>query len=234
MKYVISFGLLGGICLYYGYRFGWPWLPLGFNLALCWLGLSLAYLTENPSLLGKKLDGRLTCVSWLLYWPYVLLSLFGLRVLFAVTNESAVNKIRSSLYLGRRLSRDEYKSKLPANLIAVVDLTAEFPEPKIGNSIRYLCIPTLDTLDMAFESMCDAVRFVIENSTDGVVFIHCASGHGRSATIAAAVLIATEDMSPNGAVAELKSLRLGVGLHPEQSDLLDRYWQQLRASGREQ
>jgi protein-tyrosine phosphatase len=70
---------------------------------------------------------------------------------------------------------------------------------------------------------------------DGATYVHCALGHGRSATLVAAVLLelglATD---PDDAVNRIRLLRPGVALSPAQRVQLHQFWErsrQTRAAG---
>ena len=117
---------------------------------------------------------------------------------------------------------------LPKETRVVVDLTAELPAIRgVSASVqsgvlRYHVLPTLDATapdEVAF------VRLVEDLSThEGVIFIHCAAGHGRSATLAAALVVARALASDaKSAEAHLKRARPLVHLHREQRALVDRF-----------
>lgn len=104
----------------------------------------------------------------------------------------------------------------------IVDLTAEFPA---GRAVRrgrtYLCVPTLDS--MAPEET--ALRAAVETAAawSGTVYIHCALGHARSATTAAAVLIRRGLATDAGAaVALMQQARPRIRLEKSQRRLLER------------
>jgi len=185
----------------------------------------MAFLFASPRLLGKQACGHLHPIAWLVYWPYILLSIAILKLYARLSSEPAVSQITPHLLLGRRLSSHECSHHLPDNLAGTVDLTAEFAEPADIRRQDYFCIPTIDTLNPSLEQLQSAVAFIDTHQGDGPVFLHCAMGHGRSATIAAAYLMHSQALTPAQAVHTLKSIRPGVELHPEQSELLVEYEQ---------
>ena len=55
------------------------------------------------------------------------------------------------------------------------------------------------------------------------VYVHCAEGHGRSATVVAALLLLTEQVSTvEEAISNVRQARPGVGLNRQQIALLRR------------
>jgi protein-tyrosine phosphatase len=102
----------------------------------------------------------------------------------------------------------------------VVDLTAEFPELRAVRLGRnYLCLPILDGAAPDCEAFTKVVRQVAD--WPGVVYIHCASGHGRSALLSASVLIMRGWVtSPADALAMVRAARPSVRLSSEQRALL--------------
>jgi protein-tyrosine phosphatase len=70
----------------------------------------------------------------------------------------------------------------------VIDLTCELIPPREVRGLRYRCLPTLDGTAPAHAAFWPLVKEIA--AAEGPVFIHCAAGHGRSATFAAAVMVA--------------------------------------------
>jgi protein-tyrosine phosphatase len=106
----------------------------------------------------------------------------------------------------------------------VVDLTSEFSDARLMRESRgivaeYLCLPTLDAWvseEEAFRAALDRVA-----AADGPVYIHCAQGHGRSGTFAAALLLRrgiARDV--DDAVRMLRARRPGVRLNRRQRKFL--------------
>ena len=68
------------------------------------------------------------------------------------------------------------------------DLTCEFPEPpQIRTKVFYRCLPTLDARSPTVAVLRQVAREVL--NAGGGVYIHCANGHGRTGTLAGAVLL---------------------------------------------
>jgi hypothetical protein len=156
--------------------------------ALLWPAASFAvfasaYALHRPRLLGKRPDGRLAGWAYLSLGPVfaVLAGVWHLQR--RLRREAACHEIVPGLWLGRRPLRGE----IPPGVRLVVDLTAEFAAARgvIGER-EYVCLPTLDGLAPSRAEV-EAVLARIEAS--GPVYVHCALGHGRSALVAAAVLL---------------------------------------------
>ncbi|WNG51160.1 hypothetical protein F0U60_48800 [Archangium minus] len=219
----------GGACLTLAFLLGssGAW-------ALAWLGISLlvvcgAYLGRGTWLLGKRTDGSQAWLPVLLLLPYFLLTWTLWHTRRALSREHCFDEVAPGLLLGRR----PFVHELPRDVALVVDLTSEFAEPReVRTRVRYLCHPVLDTCAPDEDGLVSVVRAVL--AEPGPVYVHCAQGHGRSSTIAAAVLLAlghSEDV--HGAERHLRRARPGVKLHREQRNVLTRTAPRLRELGAE-
>lgn len=195
-----------------------PWWLL--RAGLLWLAFSLAlmgaaYLGAGPRVLMKRPNGRLHPVSWLLLWPFHLLNKFVFSIYHFVSSEPPWAEVIPGLILGRRLWCWEARRLGEAR---VLDLTAEFTEPRcMRTRAGYQCLPVLDNGCPALEQIEAGVAWLREHHPRGRVYVHCAAGHGRSATIVAAYLLS---MGMAASVAEvtalLKSKRPRVYLNLDQ------------------
>jgi protein-tyrosine phosphatase len=206
-----AFGLLALACGYLAWRDQsvlWGWLAFSF-LAVC-----AAYFKAGPRLFGKRLDGSTALWALLLWLPYFLLT-WGIWYLARlVKRKPHAHEIVPDLWLG---AWPNTAKRLPPNTALIVDLTAEFPrKAKVG---EYLCLPTLDADAPTPEALQTAVAAI--QASSGPVYVHCAAGHGRSATVVAAVLITrglVRDV--DDAEAQMQKIRPGVRLTPPQRRLL--------------
>jgi protein-tyrosine phosphatase len=224
--------LIGGVGIGLAYL-GLIRLPLG--ALLVWLGLdflivSAGYLRLGPALLGKRADGSVTAASLALLAPYRLLNEGVWQLQRWLSRQPPAHEIAPGLWLGRRPRPVE----LSREVTLVVDLAAEFPcVPSRYGRREYHSLPCLDTAAPELDAFCAAVRRIVIH--DGATYVHCALGHGRSATLVAAVLLelglATD---PDDAVNRIRLLRPGVALSPAQRVLLHQFWErsrQTRAAG---
>jgi hypothetical protein len=187
------------------------------NFALSWMLFSflmvgLAYARRWPEVFGKRPDGRLSWSHTLVLAPYHLLSSLAA---FLASRSTAYHEVVPGLYLGRRLGeRGARRAVAELEIAAVLDLTAEFAEPDAFRRLHYLNLPLLDKTAPTPEKLRAGVKFLQEHHGAGrPVYVHCALGHGRSATFVLAYLGKSQEW--------LKQIRPGVGLAPEQLRLLE-------------
>ena len=214
MRYGLLFLILGGSIAGLGALAGGAaWVLSWPALSFSWVGS--AYLARRPAMLGKRPDGTIAALASLWLGPYFLLCWGVWHAERLLGREDAANEIAPGLWVGRRPLAHE----LPAGARRVVDLTAEFPAAvEVRGRAGYLCIPVLDGTapDMStLRALLDRLR-----DDDGIL-LHCASGHGRSAMVAAALLIErglADDVER--AEAMLEQHRPGIRLHATQRALV--------------
>jgi protein-tyrosine phosphatase len=217
LLYTIVFGLFAAYLIALAVLLGgWAWLlayPAG-----SFLLFAAAYAGVGPRLFGKRSDGRLAWWAVVLLAPVLLMLWCVWQAQRFFRREACCHEVAPGVWLGRRPLPHE----LPAGVVLVVDLTAEFPAPRgIGDGREYLTLPTLDGLapdEADFRAVVERVA-----ATAGPVYLHCALGHGRSALLAAAVLLA-RGLAADARHAEqmLRQVRPGVRLKPAQRRLLAR------------
>ena len=159
------------------------------NLAACWLLVGVAFLTRRPSLFGKRPDGGLPVLSYLLFWPYLALSELSLLAL-SLSREPAGHVVAPGLVLSRRPC--SFMPGAAGRFHRVLDVTCELPEVRaLRTAASYRCIPVLDASAPSPEQLEAGVRFLLDAPAGEVALVHCALGHGRSAVFAAAYLLTT-------------------------------------------
>ena len=179
--------------------------------AVVLVAVAIVYLAQAPGAFGKRPGGGLAWWAWLAWAP-----IFGyMRLLHelarSLTDEPVGNEVAPGVWVGRRPRRHE----LPAGIAIVVDLCAELPAaPGVAAGHRYLAIPTLDATAPSPAEIVRAVDAVL--AAPGAAFIHCAFGHGRSATIAAAVLVRRGDATLDDVERRLRAARPRIGLNAHQ------------------
>ena len=184
---------------------------------LAWSGLDFcavaaAYAFQKPRVFGKRLDGTLAWGPCVLLLPYLLLTWLLWYCQTRFSGEAVCDEVVPGLWVGRRASAEE----LPPDITLVVDLTSEFGAPRaVRTGHAYLCLPTLDNAFTDPESFGELVRQTA--AWEGGVYVHCALGHGRSALVAAAILMAHGlASSPEAAFARVRQARPGVNLNRSQ------------------
>jgi len=211
MLFAAVFLVGGALLVWQAARAGGPWWLLG------WFGLSLivigvGYAGAGARVFGKRPDGRLAWWAWALHAPFFVVNWLSWRAQGGVSRQPRYHEVAPGLWLGRRIAAAD----LPPGANVVVDLTAEFwcPRRTSVDGRAYLCLPTLDASVADDDQVAQLVERV--SRAEGV-YLHCAAGHGRSATVAAAVLIARgAARDADEAVKMLKSIRRGVRLTPAQ------------------
>ena len=190
---------------------------------LLWSGgsfatVAAAYALQKPCVFGKRSDGTMAPLPSLLLLPYLLLTWLLWYGQTRLSREAAWDEVAPGLWLGRRISAE----RMPRGVTLIVDLTSEFSEPRsVREGRHYLCLPALDNAAPERGAFQDAVRQV--SGWEGGVYVHCALGHGRSALVVAAVMMARGlAATPVEALALLHRARPGVSLSWEQRAFLER------------
>jgi protein-tyrosine phosphatase len=224
-------------------RFGWFQVLLGLALlaSASWLGgaawalawpavavtaVGLGYLGLGPGVFGKRADGTLRAPHVLLLLPYHVVAWLRVRWDAWLRREDAWNEVSPGLYLGRIVEA----SALPPDTRVVVDLTSEFAASAATRLGRdYHCLPALDTSVPCYADFAHLARRIAPH--EGPVYVHCAAGHGRSATFAAALLIARgQARGVDEAEALLRAARPTVHLHRAQRALVQRFAEEREAA----
>lgn len=223
-------------------RFGWLQVVLGAALLGCaaWLGgaawtlawpalavtaVGCGYLGLGPGVFGKRPDGTLRLPHFVLLLPYHVVAWLRVRWDAWRRREAAWNEVAPGLFLGRIVDADG----LPPGTRVVVDLTSEFAVSSATRAGRdYHCLPALDASVPSYPELARLVRAIADH--EGPVYVHCAAGHGRSATFAAALLIARGQANDvDDAEATLRAARPAVRLHRPQRTLVRRFAEEQRA-----
>lgn len=190
------------------------WLAVWTGLSCLWVGA--AYAAGQPQMFGKAAGGRLHPAAWLALAPYHLFNeaIFGCSRWRMAKPAAQYTEVAPNLFLGRRLVGDE--SRTPAALAwrGVLDLTCEFTESHdLRQRPGYRCLPVLDGVPPSVAELQSAVAWLVEQLDAGPVYVHCALGRGRSATVVAAYLLQAglaEDVA--AAVASIRAKRR-IALH---------------------
>jgi protein-tyrosine phosphatase len=179
------------------------------------LGVAIVYLAQAPLALGKRPDGTLAWWSWLAWAPILGYMRLLHELARSYTDEPVANEVAAGVWVGRRPRANE----LPPGIAIVVDLCAELPEaPEVASGRGYLAIPTLDAMSPPPAEIARAVDAML--AARGPAFIHCAFGHGRSATVAAALLVRRGEATLDDVERKLRAHRPRIGLNAHQSRAL--------------
>ena len=196
-------------------------LSAGAAWILAWPGVAaicvgLAYAARRARWLGKTSGGEVRLWARLLYAPLHAL-FYAAWWLSGLWGEAAWDEVAPGIFVGRRPDR----GGLPPNVGWELDMTCELQVPLgVRTAPGYRCIPTLDGLAPRVEVLRNLIlRF---RDREGTIFVHCAKGHGRSATVAAG-LIVTRGLAPDvpAAVAMMQRARPRVRLSGHQRRRLE-------------
>ena len=182
MKYGSAFAILAMLIAIYAVREG-GWLYLLLWPALSFALVSIAYFGAGVVIFGKQPNGTLSIGRSVLLAPFLVYLNLVWHAVRYFSRETAFNQLTDNVFIGRRLLSHERAS----NFDHIVDLTCEFNEPPALRESGYISFPTLDGHYADKETLLQRVARIAE--LDGTVYIHCAQGHGRTATLAIAYLI---------------------------------------------
>jgi protein-tyrosine phosphatase/isopentenyldiphosphate isomerase len=206
------------------------------HVGLAFGGVAVAQWLEKPRVLLKSADGRLSPWSWLVFWPYHLLSRASWLGYRLAPGEPFCQELLPDLVLGARPGRRQARELCALRSWAVLDLTSEFGEADcLRRSRAYRCLPVLDHTAPSPDQLREGTAFIEKHLRDGGVYVHCAVGHGRSATVLAAFLLVRGlAATPEQAVAWLQSRRPGVRLNRAQLEVLREFGSSTRGDGGEE
>lgn len=192
-------------------------------LAVCGLYLDAAR-GGDP---GPVLKGRRKPWMQPLFWPFRLVSYAVFAGARWRRRAELVDEVTAGLFLGPRLFPGESGWLRERKITAVVDLTSELPTATVFATAPFerYSVPTLDRAPPPAAVFDEAVRWTAAKVAAGEsVYVHCAFGRGRSATLAAAVLIALDRAKGAAeAVAMVTAARPSVSVKGEQLAALEAF-----------
>lgn len=195
------------------------------NVAVASIGVGLAFLLRKPEMFMKTQNGWISFPGYLVFWPYFVLNHVIMGLYRLLSNEHPIDEIIPGLYLGSKLWSFDKEKLAQRDISAVLDVTAEWGEAGfILKNCAYLWVPILDSCSPTLEQLREAVAWIEEQLKHGNVFVHCAVGHGRSATIIAAYLLHVKKVTGvQGAIDFIKGKRPKINLHQGQLSILQEY-----------
>eukprot|EP00798_Chlamydomonas_sp_ICE-L_P021863 gene21863-28894_t len=215
------------------------------------LAASDALSPHSTWLFGKRRSGSFSWLGHVLFWPYFL----GLRIkLFlghGLSSEPLWHKITTGWYLG---GWPRSSSVLPPGKPSVLDVTCELPrthpnkylclpvwdtqgtgdlvDPGRGNIQYCAALTSMGFIEGAeftptVSQINEGVEWCLNERKQGRnVYIHCAHGHGRSATVMCACFLELGLASdPSDSIAVLKGARPKVRMSWRQQLALDCWYQ---------
>jgi protein-tyrosine phosphatase len=177
-------------------RVWWVWTAIACTIA------SAAYVANRPGWLGK----RAGTFAWraLALAPYLVAFRVACMIMRWWRPPDTPSPVAPGLWVAGRIGLEA----LPARVVYVVDLVAEYPAPRALRALPgYRSLPVLDG---GYPSDTRQFLALVEElcRADGDVLVHCDSGRGRAPTMAAALLIA-RGLAPDAgaALARVRSCR---------------------------
>lgn len=224
LAYGLVFSLIGsliaGLALFSASR-GYPelaallaWTAFGFFFG------ALAYVRERPQMFGKGQDGRLGRVVTLLCLPGLALNLLRWWIERKLSSEPVTNEVAPGLHVGGLPA----PADLPPGTRTIVDLTCEFyAHPRISEHPGYRNYPMLDDSFVEPNELEAIVQTLLTAPTP--ILVHCAAGHSRSASLAAALGIARGDFKDvEAAERAMQVARPRIRYTSVQRERLTRWW----------
>lgn len=208
----------------------WPW-----GAFLIWSIVSLgiaatAYFGAGPGIFRKR-DGRLPWTAWWAQGPILL----GQEIsrLYYRRQCRAWDKLTPRIWIGSVLSRGEAAAAVRKGVTAVLDLTAEFSESAPFRAVKYRNVPVLDLTAPTFDQLEEMAAFIEEESSKGIVYIHCKIGYSRTAAAAAAFLLRTGKVrTVSEAIHFLRQVRPAIVIRQEVITALREFARNLMVSPR--
>ncbi len=189
------------------------------GILMAWLGVSLllmgvSYSVNSARLLGKRHNGTFHPFALVVHWVYLLTAWVAWKNRHV---EDAWNEVAPGIFVGRMSP----KEKFPPGVTLTIDMTCELQPPKAVREGEYRCLPTLDGTAPSERRFREIVAEAATHP--GPVFVFCAAGHGRSATMAAALIVA-RGLAKDADEAEkmMQTARPHIGLGAAQRALVHR------------
>lgn len=221
-----------------------PWFPIALLGVLCFGGvllfdgnvakvcsafagvnflcLSSACLFGLPGMWLKRPDGKLNPLSYALFLPLHILNRLSFLLATRISGERPANCVAGNVWLGRRITSREAATLFGDAPVATLDLTSEFQECAQLRGAHYLCLPTMDHSAPTQGRLRTGIDFISAKCRERIVYVHCALGHGRSATVVAGWLLQNDPkLAVDGAIKRLQSIRSGVRLNTVQREALE-------------
>jgi predicted protein tyrosine phosphatase len=193
--------------------FWWPWGAFLLWPATAFAIMSAAYFGVGPRVFRKQ-NGRLPWTTWWALAPVLLVQ--HLSRLYYRRQCSARDQLTSRVWIGGVLSNREAHAAARAGVTAVLDLTAEFSEPRPLRQLTYKNIPTLDLTAPSQDELEEILDFIEHESASGIVYVHCKIGYSRTAAVAAAWLLRSEAVTSMAeAIDAVRRIRPCVVMRPE-------------------
>lgn len=183
---------------------------------------------ETPSPLGALLYAPYLAV----FYPFLILRRANAAIRPA-SGGTWRTWVSPRLLLGGFLAPHDVPAIAAEGVRAVVNVTRELVEPRRAleaAGIAYLQVPAWDGRVPTLEDAARGVRFIAGHIADGQkVYIHCASGVGRSVALLLCYLAAHEGADVEEALTDIRRARPRVSLSRAQRAFVDEFLAAYRA-----
>jgi len=196
----------------------WPW-----GVFLLWPATGLGIVAAGYFGLGpgifRKTDGCLPLSSRFVFAPILLGH--ALSLAYYRRRCRAWDELAPGVLIGCRLTEAEADNAVKQGVTAVLDLTAELSEAPRFRALKYRNLAILDLTAPTQDQLHEAIVFIAEEAAKGIVYIHCKIGYSRSAAVAGAYLLASQEAANvKEAVARLRSVRPSIIIRREAMEAL--------------
>lgn len=183
------------------------------HAAISFTIVTLGYAALGPRIYGKsESSGRVSWVFWVALLPVHALNALAFQLVRRLSDERWCDEVLPGILLGRRLAGSEQALLKDRGVASTLDLTSEFEDPAFVRALPHKTIAVLDDAAPTAEQLREGVAWLL--AAPRPTWVHCALGHGRSATFVAALALATGAASdPASAEALLRKIRPGVRLN---------------------
>lgn len=171
--------------------------------------------------------GPLKALVPLIVLPYTALGMGIMLFERALSREPFADEVAPALWVGKAPLFWEGRDVHARKVTAVLNMCYEFHDTaRLRRAqLQYRRLPVLDGTAPSLERLVAAVDWCVEQLDAGrTVLVHCAQGHGRSATVAAAVLLHRgHASSPEEAIRLMREARPRVRLSAHQRGVLESF-----------
>ena len=140
-----------------------------------------------------------------------------------------LSRITPQLYVGGQHNHRGWRKMQDMGITAIVNMREEQYDDRARQIApeNYLHLPTIDGTPPTLEHLCEGVAFITDQIAKGnKVYIHCASGFHRAATMTTAYLMST-GLTPADALAQIRKVRPFARPISSQMKQLDKFANEL-------
>lgn len=149
---------------------------------------------NDLTIFSKDNWGNQPTKNYIITLPYLTFYMMIVKLYRAfVTDEPIVTKVFDGWYIGGWIDKLEHVKAAGSDgkKVAILDMTTELPRGAFNPGLVYTCLPTFDRSVPHVALIQNAVQWCLHYRSEGYdIVVHCAFGHGRSAAMLIACLLA--------------------------------------------